>query len=281
MPILDTDGGRIHYALFGAGPDIVLIHGLGANLAFWQPRLIAGLSARFRVTTYDLSGHGYSEMRRTGYTPAALADDLRALLNHLRIRRPNIVGHSFGGSVALYFSCLAPDRVKTITLADAWVASLQPLPRRTEGHYWDRWRSRIEKLGVDVSDQLPLVAYGLVEELARTNESDLRMLPSAQSAGKWITRRGGRRWRTLLEGTSALTDFKDPSGLTESAIARVECPVLLMYGEHSHCLPTFTRLVQLLPNSKHVIVPNAGHYHPLVAPAAFVNQLTAFIEGYN
>jgi len=48
MPILDTDGGRIHYALFGAGPDIVLIHGLGANLAFWQLRLIAGLSARFR-----------------------------------------------------------------------------------------------------------------------------------------------------------------------------------------------------------------------------------------
>jgi pimeloyl-ACP methyl ester carboxylesterase len=284
MPSAYTKGGRIHYQSLGAGPDIVMIHGLGANLAFWHFCLVPSLSTRFRITTYDLSGHGYSGMRRAGYSSADMANDLLELIDHIGIERTNLVGHSFGGAIALHFTLLAPERVETVTLDDAWVYSLQPLPRRRDGEYWERWRHDIRNLGVEVPDDVPLVTYGLVEEVARarTFGRGHPLLPCYQPPGtRTHESRGIKQWYTLLQTTSALADFRDYGGLNEKTIARIKSPVLLIYGEHSHCMPTCHRLSELLPDSKKVIVPKAGHFHPLVHPEVVVDHLTSFIEGNN
>src|SRR3546814_3882769 len=59
-----------------SGPDVVLVHGLGANRAFWYPRLASALVPQFRVTIYDLRGHGYSEVPPSGYSTTTMAQDL-------------------------------------------------------------------------------------------------------------------------------------------------------------------------------------------------------------
>ncbi len=281
MPRANANGIGIHYQTLGTVPDIVMIHGLAANLAFWHLRIAHPLSSYYRVTTYDLRGHGYSDMPTDGYTSANMARDLRGLMDHIGIERSNIIGHSFGGAVALHFALLFPERVKTLTLADARAPALQPLPRLGEHHYWEGWRQKIQKLGINIPDDAPRVAYSFIEELARekTLGRELQKLSQQRLLASWPTQtRAARRWRMLLELTSAMTDFPDPDGLTENSIREIESPVLAIYGEYSHCMPTCKRLTELLPKCQTVIVPRVGHLHPAVRPLNFIKHLMRFIK---
>jgi pimeloyl-ACP methyl ester carboxylesterase len=102
MPDVTVNGVRLFYQQYGEGPDVVLVHAVTSNQAVWVfsglPDAIA--AAGFRVTTYDLRGHGMSERPPTGYTSAAMADEFRALHATLSLKPALLVGHSFGGSVA-------------------------------------------------------------------------------------------------------------------------------------------------------------------------------------
>ena len=95
------NGVKIHYQQIGEGPDVVMIHGLTGNLAVWHLQIIPQLMDRFRITTYDLRGHGYSEVTPAGYTGDDMAEDLRNLLDALDIERPALVGHSYGADISL------------------------------------------------------------------------------------------------------------------------------------------------------------------------------------
>jgi pimeloyl-ACP methyl ester carboxylesterase len=281
MPRVHLNGVEMHYQSVGTGPDIIMIHGLAANLAFWYLRLVPLLSTRFRVTSYDLRGHGYSSMPTHGYNSAEMARDLQALMDHIGIGRANIVGHSFGGAVALHFTLFFPERVKTVTLADAWVHSLQPLPKHRETHYWDVWRQSIQQLGINIPDDMPHVAYSLIEESAREKNigRELHRLSLSASFGMRIANgRTRKRWHTLLHSTSALNDFADPVGLTACSIHQIKLPVLAIYGEYSHCMPTCNRLAQLLGQCTTVIVPNVGHFHPSSRPVNFTKHLFRFLK---
>ena len=63
-----STGVRLHYQQIGEGPDLVMIHGLTGNLAVWHLKIIPMISNRFRTLTYDLRGHGYSEISPSGYS---------------------------------------------------------------------------------------------------------------------------------------------------------------------------------------------------------------------
>src|SRR3954454_5600622 len=76
-------GVELHYQQFGQGPDLVMIHGITGNLAIWHLEMVPALMSQFRITTYDLRGHGYSSVPPTGYTTADHATDLKNLLDHL------------------------------------------------------------------------------------------------------------------------------------------------------------------------------------------------------
>src|SRR5689334_20789162 len=148
MPKVRVNGIEIHYQRYGRGPELVMIHGLAANLAFWQVGILAALGRQFSVTVYDLRGHGYSEMPASGYTSAHMAEDLVALLDALRVYRAHVVGHSFGGVVGLQFAALHPDRLLTLTVADSRVRALQPHQRLREWRHWPLWAKRFEGRGI-------------------------------------------------------------------------------------------------------------------------------------
>src|SRR5947209_5471998 len=115
MPFVKLNGLRFHYQQTGAGPDVVLIHGLTGDLSIWLlSRAMQELGQTHRVTAYDLRGHGYSDAPPTGYTSAHHADDLLGLMDGLGIGIATLVGHSFGGVIAAHASVLAPDRVHSL-----------------------------------------------------------------------------------------------------------------------------------------------------------------------
>ena len=89
MPKAELDNGiRLHYQQVGHGPDVVMVHGITGNLAVWHLHIVPALSDRFRLTTYDLRGHGHSDVAPTGYSPDDMAGDLLQLLDLLEIHRP-------------------------------------------------------------------------------------------------------------------------------------------------------------------------------------------------
>lgn len=265
---------RLHAQTVGKGPDVALVHGLAANLAFWYLRLVPLLSGRFRVTVYDLRGHGRSEMPAHGYTTAHMAYDLLALLDQLGIKRVHLVGHSFGGAVALHAAVLAPERVRTLTLADAQVPALQPLPRPGEMTLWDAWRDRITHLGGKIDSATPQVLYGFIEEILRDEQARGAVGTTMRGLGWGSGPRSRERWRALLSTTTALHEMGEPAGLTPMRIASLPVPVLASYGEMSHCLPTYSALAALLPGLERRIVPRTGHFHPVVRPSEFADEVT-------
>ena len=114
MPKIAANGIQIHYITAGEGPDVILLHGFLGNLAVWHLYMMPILRREFRVTTYDLRGHGYSQVTPTGYTPKIMAEDLLAMMDAMGIQKASLMGHSFGADICLYFALKYPDRVDKI-----------------------------------------------------------------------------------------------------------------------------------------------------------------------
>jgi pimeloyl-ACP methyl ester carboxylesterase len=283
MPIANVNEINIHYQRAGEGPDIVMIHGLAANLAFWYFRIFPALIKDFRVTIYDLRGHGKSDMPPSGYTSAKMAFDLHALMDHLGTTKTHLVGHSFGGEVALHYAALHPERVISLTLADARVRALQPRQRLKDWSNARMVQRALERLGIFIAEDEPEVGHRLLEEFANFKRLGAANRPRRKAeffvpfgSGLW-ERRTAERWLCLFHTTTAREEFRSLAGLTRDKIRRIRLPVLAMYGEKSRCLKTLHGLQKSLPNCQSIIVPGVGHFYPLVLPEIFIQSLRAFL----
>ena len=280
MPTRVIGGLKTHYMQAGSGPDLVMIHGLASDLAFWYLSVVPALARRWRVTVYDMRGHGYTDMPPAGYTSADLASDLAAVMDHLGIDRAHLVGHSFGGSVALHFAALHPERALTLTLADARMHALQPpLPPRGSGH-WETVREGLAEQGLRLPESTPIVVYSVLEELLKAPAGG----DGGERARFWsfgtgrVARRKIERWIRLVETTTARDDFNAVAGLTRDVLARIARPTLAVYGALSGCRPSCDALPGLLPDVRTALLEGEGHLYPITRPDAFLSHLVPFLE---
>ncbi|HEX3602775.1 MAG TPA: alpha/beta hydrolase [Steroidobacteraceae bacterium] len=124
MPFFRDDELSIHYLERGRGEPLLLVHGLGCSGADWAFQ-VAALEHRFRIIVPDLPGSGHSLPPRSEYTIAGFAAALWKLMDHLQIARPNIVGFSLGGAVALEMATLRPACVPRLGLINS-LATYRP-----------------------------------------------------------------------------------------------------------------------------------------------------------
>ena len=108
--VVQIDGVQLHYKDAGSGPAIVLIHGASTSLRDFDASLFGPLSRNHRVIAVDRPGHGYSDRPPGDWPdPARQARLIRGLLDHLRVEKPLLVGHSWSGSVVLAYLLDYPD----------------------------------------------------------------------------------------------------------------------------------------------------------------------------
>lgn len=111
-------GTRIFYTDEGKGTTIVLLHGFLENSTIWD-ELKKGLGAGYRVVCIDLLGHGGSGCIGYMHTMTMMAEEVKAVLDHLRLRKVILAGHSMGGYAALAFAEMYPDHVKGLALINS------------------------------------------------------------------------------------------------------------------------------------------------------------------
>jgi pimeloyl-ACP methyl ester carboxylesterase len=161
----------------GGEPTIVGIHGLTANHSCWYP-VAEALAPAHRFIAYDLRGRGGSDKPAKDYNLAAHDRDLLGVLDHFRLQRPVIMGHSLGAHIAVRFAAHHPDRVAKLVLFDGG------LDVRAE--VFDSIRPSIGRLGVEFPSKeafvammqaLPFFAGRWNEHLARYFSYDVEPSP--------------------------------------------------------------------------------------------------------
>lgn len=115
---INYKGININYSSVGQGTAIVLLHGFLENKNMWQP-FITKFSKRNRVVAIDLLGHGKTGCLGYIHTMENMADAVKAVLSHLRLRRVVLVGHSMGGYVSLAFANKFPHMIKGLCLMNS------------------------------------------------------------------------------------------------------------------------------------------------------------------
>jgi pimeloyl-ACP methyl ester carboxylesterase len=270
MPTVRVNGVALHYLRAGTGPDLVMLHGMTGNLATWHLRLVPLLQRDFRITTYDLRGHGRSGMPPSGYTTRDMAVDLRALMDALGIQRADLAGHSFGADVALHFAILHPERARRLTLIEPGIPALVHGGQGTwEG--WARWADDLERLtGVPVPHER---RHDLGYMMRRSIEVRAR-----SSALTGLPQRNDRVFR-LLDTTTILADHAVVDELTLANLAAIRHPKLLVCDGNSASISTFQVLRRLLTDCTPLVVPGTEmpHFAPLETPPSLIEHVTRFL----
>ena len=266
MPLVSVKGLRFHYQQKGQGPDVVLIHAATSNLAVWVfIGLIDTLAADFRVTAYDLRGHGLSDVPPTGYTSADHAADFRALHEALGLGPAYLVGHSFGAVVATHAAVLYPEKVAGLVLSDCYFPGLAHVePNLHQSAVWQEVKGVLGRCGVDLGEEV---------DFTRLFHAAAALTPAQKEQVRRESGPGSLRWLGQLPRLAPTTcgaDMFAVAGLTAERIGSVGQPVVALYDEHTPFAATRGYLEGHLSDLTVDTVPGARHVAPLQSSADFV-----------
>ncbi len=237
-----SQGLRLAFETSGEGEPLVLIHGYPLDRTIWRPLLphLDGL----QVILPDVRGFGESQVAPPGFSMDDLAEDLAALLDHLRLERVFIGGHSMGGYIALAFARRYPQRVKGLALIASQAAADTPERRLARAET----AARIEREGIGFVAEAMSTALTPLESLRPI----LRDLIRQQSPQALIG---------ALQAMAARADALDL--LRESTF-----PLLLVHGQADALIPIErAREVQAaVPRAYLVELEAVGHMPMMEAP---------------
>ncbi|HWG45509.1 MAG TPA: alpha/beta hydrolase [Gemmataceae bacterium] len=265
MPRVSVEGMRFYYQQAGEGQDVVLLHGVTGNMAVWPLiNMLPTLAADFRVTAYDLRGHGYSETPPSGYTSADMAGDLVKIQQALGLGPMYVLGHSYGGVIALHAAVLYPEAIAGLILSDPYFPGLRHLETSLSAWSgWQEYKEQAGRAGLQVSEEDWFDVGQLFAQTANLPPERHEMFRKelGLAAMDRLTR---------LAATTCGDDVKAVAGLTAERISSVRHPTIALYGEHSPFLATCRYLEANLANCRVALVPDAKHRAHEENPAAYV-----------
>jgi 3-oxoadipate enol-lactonase len=266
VPFIQANGINTYYETIGDGEPLVLLHNDAMSLDVWR-RLLPHLASERQVIAYDRRGHGQSEIppREAPYTVEVLAEDLRALLDGLRISIVDLFGCSGGAMTALGFALAYPERAQRLILAEPPILGLQQdHPIDTAGLSGETIARIIRERGVAAGVDYwfgCVLSPARVEMLLRS-----RYRPLLLSRPSWI-----------IEGIVRSAEAFNPT----ARLAEVRQPALLIVGEktHRHFSSVAEVLAAHLPTARLLILPGTEHATLLEPSDTLVSAVRAFLEG--
>jgi len=267
-------GHRRAYVRAGSGPALLLLHGLGCTHRTWLPVMDA-LARRYTVIAPDLLGHGESDKPRADYSVGGFANGMRDLLTVLGIDRATVVGHSFGGGVAMQFAYQFPERTERLVLVGSG------------------------GLGPEVSAAIrAITTTGFHQVMGLLTMPGVRHVGSAGLRA--LSRTGVKGFRDFDEVAEIYESFRDPASraairhvvravvdwqgqivtMADRAYLTDAMPMCVIWGDQDRVIPVShaARAADLAPKARVEVVPNAGHFPHKDHPERFVKILNDFVR---
>ena len=243
-----VDGAQLHYMDDGIGVPVVLLHGNPGSIRDLD-QVASALRRDHRIVAIDRPGHGYSD--RTGNpTPRGQAAALGALLMQRRVERPVIVGHSWGGALALIYAVENPSAVAGLVL----VGTRAVVQRRAPDLLYRLVTTPVIGRLAAWTVLLPLGRGRVEDGLAQAYAPDA-VDPGEVTAAQALWLRPGAIEATVRDTTNlqeALAEYA-------SRFGSLRIPVILIVGDRDELLPESRALHEALPMGELRVLPNAGH----------------------
>ena len=232
----------VNYIQYGEGKDIILLHGWGQNIEMMKP-IGDNLAGNFRITIIDFPGFGESEEPSEAWNISDYANMLELLVKELKIKKPIVMGHSFGGRVAIRYSANNP----------------------------------IEKLVLFGS---PCVRLQQKQPLKVRILKKLKTLPGMDKFGefmkKYIGSRDYKAASPMMRQILVNTVNEDLSAYA----SQIEEPTLLIWGDNDTEAPIEEAkiLEKIMPDAALIVLPGT-HYAYLENLGQVLNILHSFLNG--
>jgi pimeloyl-ACP methyl ester carboxylesterase len=266
-------GQRVSYRRGGAGPVLLLLHGIGDSSRAWIPAMRL-LQRSYTVLAPDLPGHGNSSNPLGDYSLGSHASSIRDLLHVLSIERVTVVGQSFGGGVAMQFAYQFPSQCERLVLVDAgglgrevtWILRLATVPA--------------------AEYVMPVLFPALARRWGDPVARFLRDwgIGNAKAAEVW------RSYRSLTDRGNRVAFVRtaraviDPGGQSVSAVTRLclvaQMPTLIVWGGQDKVIPLVHAFQahEAIPNSRLEVIQGVGHNPHMEDPARFAEILEDFVS---
>lgn len=258
----------------GTAPVLLLLHGLACDRHTWDPVWDA-LAEGYTLLAPDLLGHGESDKPRGDYSLGGYANGMRDLCTVLGIDRVTVVGHSFGGGVAMQFGYQFPERTERLALVDpgGLGAEVSPLIRvlSLPGH--DMALRLMTLPGVR---QVNTGVLRALHEFVRTPETrDLAEVADIIESFKDPGKRHAVHQLVagVIDWRGQIVTMRDRAYLTEAV------PMCIVWGAEDRVIPSghAARAAEFAPRARIVVMDDAGHFPHRDHPAEFVALVNDFV----
>ena len=274
---LMVNGLRVHAVVRGSGPDLVLIHGASGNTRDFTFDFMDRLTDRYRVIAFDRPGFGYTDRTDPRYSrvfstqaesPAEQADLLVAAALQLGADRPIVLGHSYGGAVALAWAVYHPDHIAA--LVDVSGVSM-PWPGGLGALYGinGSW------LGGAVVPPL-ITAFAPEAKVEDIIDAIFRPNPAPEGYADYIGAALSMRRDSLRANARQVNTLRPHVVEMEPLYAGLDLPVEIVHGTADTTVPPTIHsipLSQLIPSAHLVLLPGVGHMPHHVDPQAVVDAI--------
>jgi len=269
MPQARTDDGiRLHYEETGNGTPVIFVHEFAGDFRSWEPQL-RHFGQRYRCIAFNARGYPPSDVPESpgAYSQARAADDIAAVLDHLRIDRAHVVGLSMGGFATLHFGLRHAARARSLCVAGCGYGA--------ERDQRERFRAEAATIAEFIKSNgmaafAERYAYGPTRVQFENKDPRgfaefQRMLAEHSAVGSANTQLGVQRERP------SLYDLVEP-------MRRLTLPTLVLHGDEDWpCLLPGVLMKQSIPSAALAVMPNCGHAINLEAPAEFNHLVGDFI----
>jgi pimeloyl-ACP methyl ester carboxylesterase len=261
MPIVHLNGTDLYYRDAGdpTANAVVLLHAFPLNSGMWQ-RQISALGAKHRVVALDYRGLGQSKPSAEPSTLPRLAEDVRALLAHLRIERAAVAGLSMGGYLSFELYRQAPGLFRGLVLCDTKASA--------DTEEAKAMREKFAQTALEKG--LEWVADEMIPKLLRPDPD-----PAVAREVREIIRRGTPAGVAAAQRGMAQRPDSTPT------LAKIACATLVIVGDQDTLTPLkdSQAMAKAIPGARLVKVKGAGHLANLENVEAFDRALVEFVTG--
>jgi pimeloyl-ACP methyl ester carboxylesterase len=269
MPhVTASDGVRLYYEESGTGVPIVFVHEFAGDCRSYEQQ-VRYFSRRYRCIAYNARGYPPSDVPDgEAYSQDRARDDIRDVLDGLRIEKAHIVGLSMGGFATLHFGFAYPGRARSLVVAGCGYGAA-PDKREQFAAEADAAAANFEALGVAKAAE----GYALGPTRVQLQNKDPRgWIEFRDQLVQHSTEGAARTMRGVQKRRPSLYD------LTEQ-MKTIAVPTLIMTGDEDwHCLEPALLMKRMIATAGLVVMPNSGHAINLEEPAAFNQHLAEFFH---